>query len=97
MSKAKIFYDASCPFCTRWKARIEKLDKNRIFSYASIDKSAKTLILIEPNGKQWTRGKAVFRIFWLLKYYFPGCLYVLPSFVLDPLYRLIAKFRYKLD
>ena len=54
------------------------------------------MVLVEQNGKEWKRAKAVLRIFWLLGYYVPGCFYVLPSWLVDPFYSFIAKRRHRL-
>jgi len=61
--------------------------------HAHFDKS--TMVLVEaPQGRQWVRGKAAFRILWLLggKWKWIGWLYVMPF--IDLLYRLIAFYRF---
>lgn len=57
-----------------------------------------TLVLIENFQKKeyyWIRAKAVFRIFFLLGGYWKclGMLSYLPSYLIDPFYRLIALLR----
>ncbi|MCP5509116.1 MAG: DUF393 domain-containing protein [Chlamydiales bacterium] len=91
-----IFYDATCPFCQKWKGRIKKWDKRHIFQFTPQKTDCSSMILIESNGKEWLRAKAVFRIMWLLKWYVPGCFYLLPSFLIDPVYNIIAAHRHKL-
>lgn len=58
-----------------------------------------TLILVE-NFKEtrprfWIRSKGVFRILWLIGSWHKllGVLCFLPSFLIDPLYRLVARYR----
>lgn len=61
-----------------------------------------TLILLEnyetPDEKMVIEGKGAVRILWLLggKYAWVGCLSFLPAFLFDPLYRFIARNRYRL-
>ena len=59
-----------------------------------------TLVLIEGfkggSPRTWIRAKAVFRIFWLMGGFFKvfGLLGFLPKIVIDPIYRLIARYRF---
>lgn len=91
--KHTIYYDAECPFCIKWKERIEKLDKKHIFKFEPLEFKSDTLVLIESSGRKWLRARAIFRIFYLLGYFIPGCFYHLPSGLIDPIYRFIAKSR----
>jgi predicted DCC family thiol-disulfide oxidoreductase YuxK len=60
-----------------------------------------TLVLLEnyqKNEKIFIEGKAVLRILWLLggKYALIGWLSFLPSFLFDYVYRIVARYRYRL-
>lgn len=88
-----IFYDDQCPFCQRWKARIERMDTKGIFVFEPLEVKCDTMVLIEDDGTKWMRMKAVCRTFWLLGWWVPGCFYVLPSALIDPIYRIIARHR----
>ena len=86
-----IFYDDQCPFCQRWKARVEKWDKKHIFTFEPLEVKCDTMVLVEADGRKWIRMKAVLRIFWLLGWYVPGCFYVLPGWLIDPIYKMISR------
>ncbi|MGD2170403.1 MAG: DCC1-like thiol-disulfide oxidoreductase family protein [Chlamydiota bacterium] len=68
------------------------------FSYLQKENS---LVLIESfqtfHKRFWLRSKGAFRIYWLLggKWKFLGALHFLPSFLINPLYRFIAKHRHQ--
>jgi predicted DCC family thiol-disulfide oxidoreductase YuxK len=84
-------------------------DRHKRFVYAPLDgttaekmlrgglshlRNANTVILIEqPSGKIWLRGRAVFRTLWLLggKWKGLGWLYEMPF--VDAIYKVIAKHR----
>lgn len=59
-----------------------------------------SLILVENyqkySEKIWLRSKAIFRILWLSSSFWKiiGALYILPAFVLDGVYNLIARHRH---
>ncbi|MCP5492632.1 MAG: DUF393 domain-containing protein [Chlamydiales bacterium] len=89
-----IFYDDQCPFCQKWKVRIERLDKKHIFTFEPLEVKTDSMVLVEENGKKWLRMKAVLRIFWMLGWFIPGCFYILPSFLIDPIYIFIARRRF---
>lgn len=64
--------------------------------------NADTIVLVEnfdgEAPRQWTEGKAAFRIFWLLgeDYRVLGLLAFLPAGVFNIVYRWVARNRYKL-
>ena len=105
-----IFYDAACALCQRSVRAILKLDKAKIFLFAPLDgKTAaqelkpellkeNTLILLEnyqkPTQRQWIRGRAVYRILWLIggKWTLLGWLCYVP-FGVDLAYRFVARHR----
>ncbi len=57
-----------------------------------------TLVLYIDSNKILMEGRAVLRILWLLggKYALIGWLSFLPSFLFDALYRLVARYRFRL-
>lgn len=63
---------------------------------------ANSLILVEnflsENNKYSLRAKGFFRVLWLIGgiYKILGVFYVLPSFLIDWIYKIIAKHRHKL-
>ena len=103
-----VFYDDACPLCksaVRWisahdkhhKFQIEPLETSTLL-VGSLQhlKTENSLVLIErPGGRIWLRGRAVFRIIWLLggKWKWIGWLYAMPF--IDIFYRIIARHRHK--
>lgn len=108
-----VFFDPTCKLCQNSVAWILRHDRQKIFLFAPImGRTAKekfgdafekyqklnTLVLIEaPSLKIWMRGKAVFRILWLLggRWAWIGFFHFLPGS--DFGYRLIAKHRHRLN
>lgn len=106
-----ILYDGTCPACQKSVAFIKAMDKKKLFTFIPLqDAKAKELcegrkellsmnsvILYESKQKIWIRAKAIFRIFWLLGGLKKaiGWLYILPSWIIDPFYRLFARFRHR--
>lgn len=91
-----VFYDDSCSMCQRAVAIAKKADRKKICQFKPLPPGdADTLILLEGGKKKWLYGKAVFRLLWLLggKWALIGWLYILPSRLIDPLYRFVAKRR----
>ncbi len=64
--------------------------------------SINSLILMEnfakKNKKCWLRAKGFFRTLWLLGgvYKMPGAFFILPSFLIDWIYKIIANHRHKI-
>ncbi len=101
--KKIVFYDGTCAFCLQSVQLIIRYDKRELFCFApSAGELAKkfnlpnvdSLILVEGE-KTLFYAKAALRICknldWPLKMLYP--LYYLPNFIIDPFYRLIAKYR----
>jgi len=104
-----IFFDQHCPLCRRTINFLAKQDKKKLFRFAPLDgttakkmflshlaylRGLNTVILVEPpKGKMWLRGRAVFRVLWLLGGWWKlvGWLYLMPF--VDLFYKLIAKHR----
>ncbi len=66
-----------------------------------IPQGKNSIILLEEEGDRkeiYSASKAVMKIFWLLggKYRLIGAMYLMPAFIMDPWYRLIARNRYRL-
>jgi predicted DCC family thiol-disulfide oxidoreductase YuxK len=107
--KSIIFLDQHCPLCRRTINFLGRQDREKKFHYAALDgktaderlkgglshlRDLNTVILIEqPSGKIWIRGRAVFRILWLLGGWWrlAGWLYWMPF--VDLIYKLVAKHR----
>ena len=96
--------------CNRFVSIVIRLDKKRLFRYASIQSdfaqemlpnyginpnTLYSLFLIQ-NGKIFEKSNAVLRVFvtlkgiWILTY----ILYIIPKFIRDTFYDIIAKNRY---
>lgn len=109
MMRSIIFFDQHCNLCRRTISFLIKQDQKNRFDFAPLDgtealrrfsgnlaylRDLNTVILVEaPQAKIWLRGKAVFRILWLLggRWKLVGWLYVMPF--VDLFYKLIAKHR----
>ncbi|HEY5235700.1 MAG TPA: DUF393 domain-containing protein, partial [Rhabdochlamydiaceae bacterium] len=107
MMHSIIFFDQHCPLCRRTISYLASQDKKKHFRFAPLDgvtaenmflsnlsylRNLNTVILVEhPGGKIWLRGRAVFRVLWLLggKWKFLGWLYKMPF--VDLFYKFIAK------
>jgi predicted DCC family thiol-disulfide oxidoreductase YuxK len=106
-----IFFDQNCSLCRRTINFLAQQNKKKLFKFAPIDGSTaekmlnsnlahlrglNTVILLEhPDGKIWLRGRAVFRVLWLLGGWWRcvGWLYQVPF--VDLFYKFIAKHRKK--
>jgi predicted DCC family thiol-disulfide oxidoreductase YuxK len=106
MTRSIIFFDQHCPLCRRTINFLARHDKHKRFYFAPLDGTTakktlqdhllnlNTVVLIEqPGGKIWLRGRAVFRVLWLLGGWWKlvGWLYLMPF--VDLVYRFIAKHR----
>src|SRR5262245_23272129 len=102
-----VFYDGSCPLCN-WIVRfLIKADTKDLFLFAPLqgetakkrlnNPSLQHVVLLEGD-RQYYASKAVLRLFWLLggRYRLIGWAYILPAFLTDPLYYLVAKNRNRL-
>jgi predicted DCC family thiol-disulfide oxidoreductase YuxK len=109
--KSIIFFDQDCPLCRRTINFLVRQDRQKRFHFAALDgKTAErmflsgwahlrrlnTVVLVEqPSGKISIRGRAVFRVVWLLGGWWKliGWLYQMPF--VDLAYKFVAKHRKK--
>lgn len=109
--KSVIFFDQHCPLCRRTINFLVRHDRKKRFHFAPLDgktaeevfvsslaylRQLNTVVLVEqPSGKIWLRGRAVFRVLWLLGGWWKGIgwLYEMPF--VDLAYKLVAKHRKK--
>ena len=79
-----------------------KTAENKLSHFFLKNPELDTLVLLQnyetTDEKLLIEGKGALRILWLLgsKYAWAGWLSFLPSFLFDPFYRLIARYRFKL-
>ncbi|MBM3185094.1 MAG: DUF393 domain-containing protein [Bacteroidetes bacterium] len=111
MNKNIIFYDGECGLCNRSVQFILKYERNQKLQFAALKSSfSKTAlsdfnlkfnledsILFFQNGKLFSKSKAVLRIIPFLKWYFYPLLicWLIPNFIRDLFYDLIARNRKK--
>lgn len=107
MMKHLILYDGTCGMCHRVVQWVLRHDKKGIFIFAPLqeypnpsgDPLEDSVILLEnwraENERKWVFAKAAFRILWLTGgvWTLIGWKWVLPSWLIDPLYRFVAKRR----
>lgn len=106
-----ILFDGVCNFCNYWVNFTIKKDKKKILRFAPLQgETAKRLIadykinhttlssvIFIDNGKAYTQSSAALRICkhldngWKLFY----GLIIIPKFIRDPIYNIIARNRYK--
>lgn len=106
-----ILFDGVCNFCNSSVNFVIKRDKNSVFKFAPIqseraqeilssaDDSFKKLdsFILVDDGKLYTKTTAALRVckslpgLWPLLYAF----IIIPAFLRDPFYNLIAKYRYQ--
>ncbi len=107
-----IVFDAQCLLCNGWVQFILRHDRKARFRFASIQGDAGRRLLaaegLAPDGLQtlllvgdhrtWQHSAAIFRVLhglgWPWRLAWLG--WLIPPFVRDPLYRLIARNRYRL-
>jgi predicted DCC family thiol-disulfide oxidoreductase YuxK len=109
--KSVILFDGICNLCNASVQFVLKQDKNQQFLFASLQSDASAKLLLQDNNKNkslnsivlidndkiYKKSTAVLRIarklggFWMLFYTF----IIIPNFVRDGLYDLIARNRYK--
>lgn len=105
-----VFFDGVCNLCNASVQFILKRDRAQVFRFAPLQgetflslqhpakNSAPDSIVLLENGKLYTESVAVLRIAGRLSFPWrllalPG--WLLPGFVRDPLYRCIARNRYR--
>lgn len=106
-----IFFDGFCVLCSGTVALLIKIDKKRIFQYSSLQGSyaqevlnlsninSGASVIFRSDGRSYEKAEAVIHILKKLGsiYKFLGFLLnLLPLFMLDRLYNLIAKNRYRM-
>jgi predicted DCC family thiol-disulfide oxidoreductase YuxK len=111
MQQSIVLFDGVCNLCNGWVNFLIKQDKKRVLKYGSLQStSAKTLlsahglnpvilnsIVFIRNEKAYTLSSAVLEIcrtlggYWRLIYIFK----IIPSFLRDGIYRIVAKNRYQ--
>lgn len=112
MKNPIIFYDASCPFCSKVVRFILRHEKNKILKFSSLQGDfAKSFLSIRgvyeidmstfylfKNGKLFQKSTAALHLLSFLKWYmlFMYILWLLPRFIRDFFYNVISKNRYKL-
>lgn len=86
----KVYYDTTCNFC---KSSIKPFKKNKNIIFC--DAISKKTIVVETNGKKYIKSDAIIellkiksKLFILLK--------IIPKFIRDLVYDLVAKYRYKI-
>ena len=109
--KYMILFDGTCKLCNNIVSFITKNDSGKIFCFIPLEseKALKYLIrfikdgvnkgsvLLIQDDKVYTKSDAVLRILrcldglWALFYVFM----IVPRFIRDPLYDIIAKYRYR--
>jgi predicted DCC family thiol-disulfide oxidoreductase YuxK len=106
-----ILFDGECNFCSFWVKYVVKRDEKHVFRFASlqsekgkglldkykVDSTIDSVVLIE-NGKAFIKSTAAFRILKTLgglRSVFYG-LIIIPAFIRDFFYDLMAYSRYKL-
>ncbi|MDQ7047441.1 MAG: DCC1-like thiol-disulfide oxidoreductase family protein [Sulfurovum sp.] len=106
-SKRIIVFDGICGFCNQSVDFLIKLDKQKIFQYTSIQGEFIKTLDIEPDidsiifyedGILYYKSTAILKILhslggiWVISKIF----YLIPRFIRDFIYDMIAKYRYKI-
>lgn len=109
MSHPIIFFDGVCNLCNRSVQFIIRRDPEGIFRFASLQSAAGQQVLQQFNlpqdtfnsfilyedGKMYTRSDAALRVFSRLKKWkWMGMFKIVPRFIRNAVYNLIAKNRY---
>lgn len=106
-----VVFDAQCLLCNGWVQFILRHDRKETFKFASVQGEAgrrllakeglavdglQTLLLVDGH-QSWQHTAAIFRVLsalgwpWRLAW----MAWLIPSFIRDPLYRLVARNRYR--
>lgn len=112
MKKPIIFYDASCPFCSKVVRFILKHEKSKDLRFSSLQGdfaksflSSKGVHEIDMSTFYFynddnlhSKSTAALRLLPYLKWYwsFLNVFWLIPRFIRDYFYRIIAKYRYKI-
>ena len=108
--EAIIFFDGVCNLCNASVQRVLKNDKSQYFKMATLQGAfaqnfvlqhafsgdVDSIILYE-KGKFYTYSGAVLRIAGKLRFPYPllQALFIFPAFIRDPVYRFVARNRYR--
>lgn len=102
-----VIFDGLCGLCNQSVNILIKLDKHQVLRYSPLQgEFVKTLdvtpeidsIIYCEKGKLYYKSTAILRILislggmWLLTYIF----YIIPEFIRDFMYDIVAKYRYRL-
>jgi predicted DCC family thiol-disulfide oxidoreductase YuxK len=107
-----VVFDAQCLLCNGWVQFLLRHDRSAIFSFASIQSAVgqrlladrglkvdglETLLLVDGR-RTWMHTAAIFRVLHALgwPWRLAWLAWLIPAFLRDPLYRLVAKNRYRL-
>jgi predicted DCC family thiol-disulfide oxidoreductase YuxK len=97
-----VLIDAQCPFCLRWVRWILKQDKEKRIRFAPIHhyfSNPDSVILIQ-KGKCYSHGRAIIQLLKAMPFPWKQFGYLLslaPAFVVNGLYLLVGKRRYRLS
>ncbi len=102
-----VLFDGVCGFCNKSLDMLMKLDENKVLKYSSLQgEFAKTLdldpgidsIVLYEEGQLYYKSTAILKILRSLGgiWVFVNVFYLIPTFLRDMLYDLIAKYRYRL-
>ena len=107
MKNKIILFDGICGLCNASVTLLMRLDKKKIFKYSSLQgEFVKTLnvddgldsIILYEDGELYYKSTAILKILknlgglWKMTMIF----YLLPTFVRDKLYDIVAKYRYRI-
>lgn len=107
-----VFYDGVCKLCNGFVNFLLAVDKKGVIKFASLQSAFaehllqdaikksedfETIIFLE-KGKIYYESSAVLRIFKYLGFFYSilSIFLIVPSFVRNPIYRLISRHRYKI-
>lgn len=90
-----VLFDGECAMCNRAVRFLSARDKKRQFEFRP-GAPDETLVLIDDRGRHLRYGKGALRIAWYLGGWWRlvGLLSFLPKFLIDPIYRFIARRRH---
>ena len=102
-----IIFDGICGLCNKSVDILIKIDKEKIFTYTSLQgEFVKTLdlqpdidsILFYKDGTVYYKSTAILKIFQALGgiWVFMTVFYLIPKVIRDFIYNVIAKYRYKI-
>jgi predicted DCC family thiol-disulfide oxidoreductase YuxK len=107
-----VVFDAQCLLCNGWVQFLLRHDHQRSFKFASIQGAVgrqllarnglkvdglETLLLVD-EPRTWQHSAAIFRVLHALgwPWRLAWLAWLIPSFLRDPLYRLVARNRYRI-